>query len=146
MIHNGRPDDIGAISHVRTSVTENHLSTEQLAEIGITPHSILEDIAAGQLGRWVAEVEGAVLTFAMAGKPDGSVFALFALPGHEGKGVGSALLACCESWLKQQGHATAKLDTGRESKAYDFYLHRGWRPTGETAGHFAVDHVLIKDL
>ena len=69
MIRNGRPDDIGAISHVRTSVTENHLSTEQLAEIGITPHSILEGIAAGQLGCWVAEEEGVVVAFAMAGKP-----------------------------------------------------------------------------
>lgn len=146
MIRDGRPADIDAIVHVRTHVIENHLSAEQLAEIGITPQSVLADMAAGHLGCWVGEADGAVVAFAMADRRDANIFALFVLPEHEGKGLGAALLVQCESWLKRHGHTIARLDTGRDTKAYAFYLRRGWRATGETAGHFAVDDVLIKVL
>ena len=57
-----------------------------------------------------------------------------------------ALLAACESWLKTQGHAEASLTTGRDTKAFSFYLRRGWRETGEVAGHFEEDAVLRKTL
>jgi GNAT superfamily N-acetyltransferase len=146
MIREAHPSDMDAIVHVRTHVIENHLSVEQMAEIGITPQSILADIAAGHLGCWVAEDQRRVIAFAMADRRDANIFALFVLPEHEGKGHGSALLARCEAWLRQHGHAEARLDTGRGTKAFDFYLRRGWRRTTEKSGHFAEDDVFRKDL
>jgi GNAT superfamily N-acetyltransferase len=92
-------------------------------------------------------VDSAAITgFAMADRRDGSIFALFMDAAHEGKGHGSALLAACEDWLQNKGHAEACLTTGRDTRAFAFYLRRGWRETNETAGHFAEDAVLRKTL
>ncbi|MGH6819856.1 MAG: GNAT family N-acetyltransferase, partial [Methylocella sp.] len=134
------------ITRVRTSVLENHMSVAQMAVIGITPDRIAAEMQAGDLGCWVAEHDGRVIAFAMADRRDGNIFALFVSPKHERQGFGSALLARCESWLKALGYATAKLNTGRGTRAYDFYLKRGWTLTGEKAGHFGEDNVLCKRL
>jgi GNAT superfamily N-acetyltransferase len=146
MIRPGTITDLAEITRIRTSVTENHLSVEQMAEIGITHESIAAEMTEGSLACWVA-LDGAAITgFSMADRRDGSVFALFMDAAHEGKGHGSALLAACETWLKQQGHAAARLTTGRDTKALAFYLRRGWSETDEVAGHFAEDAVLVKPL
>ena len=146
MIREGRASDMGAIVHVRTSVIENHISVEQMEAVGITPESIIADMQSGDLGCWVAEDDGEVVAFAMADRRDASIFALFVLPQHEGKGHGAALLAACEAWLKTQGHTQATLGTDRDTKAHAFYLKRGYVPTGEVSGHFAEDDVLRKLL
>ncbi len=146
MIREGAIADLPEITRIRTSVAENHLSVEQMAEIGITHDSIAAEMAAGDLGCWVA-VDGAAITgFAMADRRDGTIFALFMDAAHEGKGHGSALLGACEDWLRNKGHAEACLTTGRDTRAFAFYLRRGWRETNETAGHFAEDAVLRKAL
>lgn len=54
--------DISAIFDIRTSVTENHLSHDQLSEMGITPQAIREAIQASPCV-WVAEVEGVLSGF-----------------------------------------------------------------------------------
>lgn len=146
MIRHGQPADMDRIMHIRTGVAENHLSVEQMAEIGITEQSIIDEMAAGDLACWVAEENGVVTGFSMADRRDASIFALFMEAAHEGKGHGSALLAACESWLKAEGHAEASLTTGRDTRAFAFYLRRGWHETGEVAGHFAEDAVLRKAL
>src|SRR5437773_9771324 len=46
MIRKARPEDLPAITQVRISVTENHLSVEQMAERGITPESVIAEMAA----------------------------------------------------------------------------------------------------
>ena len=146
MIRQGQIADLPAITRIRTSVTENHLSIEQMAEIGITHDSVAAEMAEGSLACWVALEEGEVVGFSLADRRDGSVFGLFMDAAHEGKGHGSALLAACEAWLRQQGHAKARLTTGRDTRALGFYLRRGWQETTETGGHFAEDAVLAKQL
>lgn len=146
MIRTGQPADMPDIVRIRTSVRENHLSVEQMASAGITPQSILADVASGGLGFWVAEDDGRIAGFAMADCRDGSVFALFMDQQNESRGHGSALLACCEAWLKQHGFAEASLTTEPGTKAHAFYLKRGWQPTGERCGLFAEDDVLKKRL
>ena len=146
MIRRGQPADMDRIMRIRTGVAENHLSVAQMAEIGITEQSITQEMAAGDLACWVAEETGVVTGFSMADRRDGSIFALFMDAAHEGKGHGSALLAACENWLAQQGPSEMRLTTERNSRAFRFYLRRGWRETGETAGHFAEDAVLVKAL
>jgi GNAT superfamily N-acetyltransferase len=118
---------------VRTSVIENHMSAERMAAHGITRQSVLEELAAGELGGFVAEEGGEVVAFAMARRSDGSIFALFTLPGREGRGYGSALLDRCLDWLRQCGHREAWLSTGRGTRAEAFYRKRGWREEGQSA-------------
>ena len=146
MIRAGSPSDIDQIVQVRTAVRENHLSVEQMAQIGITPRMITAGMERGDLGCWVAEKQGRIIAFAMADRRDASIFALFVLPGHEGKGLGTALLTECEGWLKAQGITEATLSTGRGTRAYQFYCRRGWQPTGQISGHFAEDDCFKKTL
>ena len=65
---------------------------------------------------------------------------------HERKGHGSALLAACEDWLRQHGHTSARLATGRGTKALAFYLRRGWVDSGAVDELFPDDAVLVKPL
>jgi len=146
MIRAGQIADLPAITRIRTSVTENHLSVEQMAEAGITHGTIAAKMQDGHLGCWVALTGETIIGFSMADRRDGSIFALFMDAAHEGKGHGSALLAACEDFLRRAGHRQARLTTGPETRAFAFYLHRGWQVTDETDGHFAEDPVLVKQL
>ncbi|HTN96150.1 MAG TPA: GNAT family N-acetyltransferase [Nordella sp.] len=131
MIRQARADDLPAMTAVRISVTENHMSVEQMAKRGITPEATLAEMAAGDLGAWVAEDKDGIVAFAMADRRDASLFALFTKPGREGRGYGSALLAAAEAWLVEMGHGQAWLTTAADSRAAKFYALKGWRATEE---------------
>lgn len=146
MIRPGRIADLPEITRIRTAVTENHLSVAQMAAMGITHGSIAADLGAGHLACWVA-MEGDVMTgFSMADTRDASIFALFMDRAHEGKGHGSALLAACEAWLAHKGHAEAQLSTERDSRAFGFYLRRGWREAAQAPHPTPQDATLTKAL
>ena len=102
-----------------------------MAERGITAEATLAEMAAGDLGAWVAEDGDGIVAFAMADRRDASLFALFTKPGCEGRGHGSALLAAAEVWLAKLGHEEAWLTTATGSRAARFYALKGWRPTDE---------------
>jgi GNAT superfamily N-acetyltransferase len=119
-------EDLPAITIVRTSVRENHLSVEQLAERGVTEETIATRMRSGNLGAWLTTINSEITAFAMADRTTGNVFALFTHPAHEGKGCGDNLLKRCEEWLREQGAERAILDTDRKSKAVVFYAKRGW--------------------
>lgn len=126
--------DMAEITRLRTSVKENHLSVEQMAERGITPAGILADLDAGDLGGWLEEHDGEILGFSMADKRDGQIFALFTKPGCEGRGVGTRLLEAATRWLAERGLEEAWLLTDARSTAARFYANRGWR-LGEMKDH-----------
>lgn len=103
------------------------MSVEALARVGITPDSIAA-LLDGDGRAWVAEEGGRIMAFSMADAQESTVFAMFVRPGHEGKGVGRALMAEAERWLFSKGCdeiwlLTAGLATG-------FYQHLGWRSEG----------------
>lgn len=131
MIRPACAEDLPAMTAIRISVTENHMSVEQMAERGITPEATLAEMAAGDLGAWVAEDKEGIVAFAMADRRDASLFALFTKPGREGRGHGSALLTEAENWLLGLGHREAWLTTATGSRAATFYAVKGWRATEE---------------
>jgi len=118
--------DIDAIFRIRTSVRENHLSHDQLAEMGITPGAIREAIQAAPCA-WIAEVNGNPVGFSMADSEDGCVFAAFVLPEFEGLGLGRSLMAEAEAFLFSS-HQTIWLETAEASRASGFYKALGWQP------------------
>lgn len=117
--------DLPGISRVRTSVRENHLTLDQLAERGISEESIAASLLLNRKG-WVAECDGEVVAFSMADRRNGSIFALFVLPGFEGKGLGTRLLNAAVEWLRQNGIERIWLTTARGTRAATFYRLRGW--------------------
>lgn len=122
--------NMAAVFDLRTSVVENHLGPEELAARGITPEGVQHDLDAGDLGGWVAEEGGCVVAFSMADRRDGQIFALFTLPGHEGRGHGTRLLAAATGWLRDRGFAEAWLTTDPGTRAERFYASRGWTRHG----------------
>ena len=129
-IRSASPDDVTDLFRVRTSVRENHLSEEELSDLGITHDSVSGLLRSGEAHAWCAEVDGAVVGFSMARQPERDIFALFVLPQFEGCGVGTSLLDAAVDWLLASGPKPIHLNTERTTKAFRFYINRGWRETG----------------
>lgn len=118
--------DIETLFDIRTSVRQNHLSREQMAELGITPAVLEEALEAGPCA-WIAEVDGSAGGFAMVDRASAEVFALFVRPEWEGRGMGSALLRAAEAELFREHERIWLLtDGGDEIRANGFYLKQGW--------------------
>jgi GNAT superfamily N-acetyltransferase len=122
--------DVPGISRVRTSVVENALSAAQLEERGITNASVAASFLTDSKG-WVALRGEEIVAFSIADRATQSIFALFVLPGHEGRGIGSVLLDLALRWLWDNGAERVWLTTGPGTKAVRFYEKRGWKHTGQ---------------
>jgi GNAT superfamily N-acetyltransferase len=77
-------------------------------------------------GIWVWEEDGRILGFCAADTRDGTIWALFIDPDHEGRGIGRALLKRACDVLCEAGHRTATLSTESGSRADRFYREAGW--------------------
>ncbi|MBH3338891.1 GNAT family N-acetyltransferase [Pseudomonas sp. UBA7530] len=122
--------DIDTLFDIRTSVVQNHLSREQMAELGITSAALAEAIEHTPCA-WIAELDGIAAGFAMVDLEAGELFALFVRPQAEGQGLGHLLLNAAETALFQ-GHESIWLITdGHESiRANAFYRRHGWELAG----------------
>jgi ribosomal protein S18 acetylase RimI-like enzyme len=116
--------DVPDIFHVRTSVRENHLSLEQLAQMGITKEAVAGMIASSPCA-WVAIVDDLLVGFSMIDMDEASLFAAFVLPTHEGRGLGRKLVLAAEEKLFER-HEEIWLETGRNTRALGFYRRLGW--------------------
>ena len=116
--------DVETIFDVRTSVTENHLSREELRLRGIT-----EDVVADMIQKsrctWVATENGKIIGFSMILPDEGCLFAVFVHPEHEGKGAGRRLVTIAEQELFKH-HTVVWLETDKNSRAAKFYVQLGW--------------------
>lgn len=124
-------DDIDLIFDIRTAVKENHLSKQELTELGIT-HDVISELITDTTSVWVAEYEQRGCGFAIADQEEGSVFAMFVYPDAENKGIGKALLQKMEQILFEN-FSEIWLETDRHSRAFTFYSHQGWHVQEELA-------------
>ncbi|NIG77805.1 GNAT family N-acetyltransferase [Klebsiella sp. Ap-873] len=124
--------DIETIFTIRTSVKENHLSREEMVEMGVTPQTIAGIIAESPC-IWLADVDGEPAGFAMAIAEEACLFAMFVQPQFEGQGAGKLLLEKAEAFLFAQ-QPIIWLETAAGSRAAAFYRRHGWQPAGEQDG------------
>src|SRR5215813_11495386 len=112
MIRAATTADLSRIFAIRDSVRENRLSDPA----AVTEADAAWFLAHGPVWVW-QEPDDAVVGFSAGDPRDGTVWALFVAPGHEGKGVGRALLqAACNS-LREAGHSVARLSTDSGTRA-----------------------------
>lgn len=133
LIRPATPDDLEDIFAIRTAVKENHLSREQMAEMGITPDVILTLLTA-ETCIWIAQRERRAVGFSMVDFDDGCLFALFVHPQYEGLGIGSRLIQTAEAALFEH-HATLWLETDSQSRAAAFYQRHGWQAVQPLSGN-----------
>lgn len=126
-IRDASEKDIPQIFEVRTSVRENHLSTEQMAEIGVTPQTVLEAIHKEPCV-WVAHEGDQIVGFSMGSSEDACLFAAFVRPEWEGQGIGRLLVERAEAFLFKKS-PSIWLHTDGSSRAAGFYEKLGWKRT-----------------
>ena len=125
------PEDLPEVFRVRTATTENAITRKTLTSYGITVESLTEALATDAKG-WVAEVNRRIVGFCIGNRASGEIEVLAVLPDHEGLGIGKGVLQRTQNWLFDAGHQQLHLVTSPEPdfRAYIFYQHQGWRPTG----------------
>jgi len=124
-IRDAAEEDIPAIFEVRTSVRENHLSVEQMAEMGITDGTIRQALRTEPC-IWVATDGDHIVGFSMADAADACLFAAFVRPEWAGQGIGSRLMERAEAFLFER-HSSIWLHTDGTSRAAGFYERLGWK-------------------
>lgn len=133
----GRADDTPAYISLRGKTRQNAISSERLAEFGITAASWAEMIASGNLPGQVCHQNGQMLGYCFGDRESGEIVVLALLPQAEGIGIGKALLERVMAELQATGHARLFLgcSSDPQSRSYGFYRHLGWTSTGETDQH-----------
>ena len=119
-IRRARLEERPRISEIRFAVRENQL-LDPSRVTDADYHWFSENP-----GIWVWEEKGRILGFSSADTRDGTIWALFIDPDHEGRGIGRALLARACDVLREAGHRAATLGTEPGSRADRFYREAGW--------------------
>jgi GNAT superfamily N-acetyltransferase len=109
------------------------MSERELAAVGLTRESIAQMLESDQARAWCAMEEHAIVGSSMARRLERDVFALFVLPGFEGRGIGASLLKRAVAWLRQECDQLIRLSIERHTRAHSLYLAWGWREVGEQA-------------
>jgi ribosomal protein S18 acetylase RimI-like enzyme len=125
--------DADALFSVRARTRENPISRERLASLGITPESTAADLQSGRVKGWVALDGSDVVGFCNADGETGEILVLAVLPEYERRGIGRRLLSNTVQWLQSSGLRRIWLaaSTDPRVRAFGFYRHLGWQPTGE---------------
>lgn len=128
-IREAQLEDIATLFKIRTSVVENYLSRQEVADLDITPATVATMLQTDCCA-WVAQIDRELIGFTIADIAHGTIFALFVLPAYEGQGAGRALIEKAEQWLRSLGFSEIWLLTGNNPnlRAYGFYQHLGWIP------------------
>jgi GNAT superfamily N-acetyltransferase len=126
------PGDLDALFDVRASTRENAIPRERLAELGITPASLGDAMAAGTWRAWVVESEGQVIAFSAADRVEGEMSVIAVRNGFEGLGLGRSLLDAAVAWLVENGCERPWMWAVADPalRAPGFYRSQGWAPTG----------------
>ena len=136
-LRRARPDDHPRVTEIRNSVTENVLRDP--SRVTVADYKWFEQ----NPGVWVWEEDGRILGFSAADTRDGSIWALFVDPAHEGRGIGRGLFEKACDVLRQHGHRTATLTTQPGSRADRFYQAAGWKVMGTSERGERIFHGVL---
>lgn len=148
LIRVAKPSDVETLFDIRTSVTENYQSREEIAELGITPKTVAKMLKTDCCA-WIAQLDGQDIGFSIANKTEKTIFGIFVRPEFEGKGAGRLLMQSTEDWFRDNHVNEIWLLTGNDPsfRAFGFYLHLGWRAAGvESDGDFKGEMKFVKNL
>lgn len=95
----------------------------------------------------VAEADGELVGLGAAEHGDNHISDIWVAPEHEGKGVGSALVAALEDQFGRQGFAEATIGVSVDNaRALGLYLHLGYRETWRGFEHDPILDVILEKV
>jgi GNAT superfamily N-acetyltransferase len=125
LIREAETADIKQIQLVRNSVTENTLSDPNL----VTDEDCTEFITVRGKG-WVCEIDQEIVGFAIADLKENNIWALFADPEFERKGIGQVLHKTMPDWYFTQTKEKVWPGTAFNTRAETFYRKARWTEAG----------------
>jgi GNAT superfamily N-acetyltransferase len=125
--------DLPRIWEIRHAVRENRLTRGLVSDADC-------EWFIDHPGIWLWDEDGAVCGFSAGDTRDGTVWALFLDPAHEGRGIGQKLFAAALVPLRAAGFERASLSTEPGTRAARFYARAGWREGGLNAAGEMVFH------
>ena len=130
-------NDLAACMIVRGKTRDNAISVAYLNVIGVTEESWSAMMDSGQIFGSVVTHNDAVVGFCYANVTTREILVLAVLADYDGQGIGKALLQEVSSRLFDMDSKPIWLATTAEPvfRAYGFYRHLGWRPTGRFDTH-----------
>lgn len=109
------------LSFVRLAVKENVLNNAAL----VTDEHYVQYLTVRGKG-WVCEMDDRIVGFSIGDLQDNNVWALFILPGYEGRGIGQQLLTLLVNWYFSNTSTTLWLGTAPGTRAEKFYHRFGF--------------------
>ncbi len=125
-------NDIPDCVILRGLTSENAISPEQLAAMGITVESWSCEVTSGSLPGFVCVCEDSIVGYCFGNKATGEVVVLALLPAYEAKGLGKQLLDFVINLLVEAGHRRLFLACASDPavRSHGFYRHLGWASSG----------------
>ena len=117
--------DIKNMQIIRNAVRENVLSDPALV-----PDADVEKYINHRGKGWVCLDLGIIAGFCIADLVNDNIWALFVLPGMEGKGIGRKLQTIMLDWYFTNDKQLVWLSTQKNSRAEKFYRLTGWIEEG----------------
>jgi ribosomal protein S18 acetylase RimI-like enzyme len=118
--------DIPDLMTLRASVRENRPALVN----AVTVDDVADFMRHSPI--WVWQENQRILGFSAGDTQLGWIWALFVDPGHEGRGIGTALLGYACRSVAHAGFYRATLTTDPGTRAAAFYRRAGWIAAGET--------------
>ena len=134
MLSKATSGDIPRLMEIRSAVRENILSDP--SRIPVAEYQWYIDKSTV----WIWLESGQIYGFSAGDPRDGSIWALFVDPSHEGRGIGQTLIAAACGTIHQAGHETVTLGTEPGTRAERFYRRNGW----VSSGHKANGEILFR--
>jgi GNAT superfamily N-acetyltransferase len=116
--------DLEQLMAIRADVRENRLSDPK----SIGPANYVKYIERGHC--WACELDARIAGFAALDVEAASVWALFVVPGAEGRGVGRSLLERLTGEARRAGLSHLHLETSAGTRAERLYRRAGWEMLG----------------
>ena len=120
-----KTSDIKNMQLIRNAVKENVLSDPALV-----PDEAVEKYINQRGKGWVCLDLGIMAGFCIADLVNDNIWALFVLPGMEGKGIGRKLQTIMLDWYFTNDKQLVWLSTQKNSRAEKFYRLTGWIEEG----------------
>ena len=128
-----KASDFRRCIEIRGMTRDNPVPAHVLTQMGITEQTWVPQIESGKIVGVVCEVEDRIVGYCNGDVTTGEILVVALLPAFENRGIGKELLARVSKMLFSAGSDTLWLAASPNpaTRAYGFYRHIGWVPTGE---------------